>query len=43
MSEKERGKRDGTGSFFTSWQKANKKKGRRKLAGEKCPVEKEEN
>ena len=39
MGKKERGKRDGTGSYRDSYQKTQSKKGKRKERGEDCPKE----
>ena len=36
MGNKTRGKRDGTGPHKDSYQKKSKKKGKRKIKGEKC-------
>ena len=37
--KEERGKRDGTGPYKDSWQRKNRKEGRRIEAGEECPEE----
>jgi len=37
MGKNIRGKRDGTGPYKNSWQRKNKKKGRRQEKGEPCP------
>jgi hypothetical protein len=37
MSVNKRGQRDGSGPYKESYQKRQGKKGKRQLAGEKCP------
>lgn len=39
MGREERARRDGTGPYKDSWQRKNRKEGRRKESGKECPEE----